>query len=433
MDMDDNILIIDNISYLKKIRYLLSVLKNIVEIIFIIGNNTCDLDSAISSYLLSIALNIKEKTIIINKDNIPQLNLNSSKIYLPVLNIERGTLKYRIDVKYVFDKFGIDENDFFYISDDYLTQDKLFQYSNSINTNTINFINPNNKKIESNIILVDHNLLIEQQKYLSNYIINIYDHHIITYNKDDYPNLKSFNIQIPIGSCTTLILSDFFMENFPSKILSPLFALTALLIDCRNFSKDYYGNRWVDLDKKVYDKIKLEIKDIDMEEYYKEISGIKHNVEKNLMFGLEPLLTKVQKYYNFNGYKIIWSAFYISYYDIKEKIGEEEIINKILDYYKNKNEEEIKKIFFVTNSPVDSDKDLYTIFNPVEIPKEFDEFKNEIENINKNDFYSFEKKIFKDKNENIKGIMYYFVVNHIYTRKKVEPILQKICFNLKNI
>ena len=220
------------------------------------------------------------------------------------------------------------------------------------------------------------------------------------------------------------------MNNFCSKIINPLFALTALLIDCRNFSKDYYGNRWVDLDKEVFNKIKSEIKEnINMDIYYKEISEVKSDVEKNLMFGFEVLLKKVQKYYNFNGYDIIWSQFYISFYDIQKKIGDEEIIDNILKIYKNKNE--IKKIFFVTNSPIDKDKVLYTIFHPIEIPVEFTELKSEIENNNKDFFYSMEKKVYRDSNDNIKGIMYFFVVNHYYTRKQVEPILKKICSKLK--
>ena len=406
-------------SYLKKLKYLFSNSKNLLEITYILGNNTCDLDSAISSYLLSIGLNLKEKTIESLNEHKFKLNLDSKKLYLPVLNINRGTFKYRIDVKYVFDKFGIDENDFFYISDDYLTKEKLFQY-------------PNNNIIKSNIILVDHNLLIDKQKYLSNYIIGVYDHHIITNYNNNYPNLQSINIQIPIGSCSTIILNNFFMEEFPINLVSPIFAITANLIDSRNFAKNYYGNRWVDLDKKVFNKIKSQIKEeFITDEYYKEISGIKHDVEKNLMFGLEPLLNKVQKYYNFNGIKFIWSAFYISFYDIRNKIGDNEIINKILEYYKDLNDNDIKKTFFVTNSPVDLNKELYTIFNPIEIPKEFDEFKNEVEKKNKNYFYSFDKKIYKDdKKEIIKGIMYYFVIDCFYTRKQVEPIFQKICSNL---
>lgn len=425
--MDEINLEIDRISYLKKLNYLFINSKNLSEITFILGNNTCDLDSAICSYLLSIALNIKENTIIFDNENNSKLNINSNKIYLPVLNIKRNTLKYRIDVKYVFDKFNIDENYFWYISDEFLTKEKLFQYPN---------IKSVYNKINSYIILEDHNLLIEEQNYLSSYIINIYDHHIITKYNNNYPNLQSMYIKLPVGSCSTLILSDFFMDNFPSKIISPLFALTANLIDSRNFAKDYYGNRWVDLDKKVFDKIKSEIKDdnFNMNEYYKEISGIKHNVEKNLELGIEALLTKVQKYYDFNGFKIIWSAFYISFYDIQKHFGDDEIISNILEYYKNKKNEEIKKIFFVTNSPVDKNKELVTIYNPAEVPIEFEEFKNEVEKNNKNYFYSMEKKIYKDKdnNEKIKGIMYYFVVNHFYTRKQIEPILQKICYKLEN-
>ena len=425
--MDEINLEIDRISYLKKLNYLFINSKNLSEITFILGNNTCDLDSAICSYLLSIALNIKENTIIFDNENNSKLNINSNKIYLPVLNIKRNTLKYRIDVKYVFDKFNIDENYFWYISDEFLTKEKLFQYPN---------IKSVYNKINSYIILEDHNLLIEEQNYLSSYIINIYDHHIITKYNNNYPNLQSMYIKLPVGSCSTLILSDFFMDNFPSKIISPLFALTANLIDSRNFAKDYYGNRWVDLDKKVFNKIKSEIKDdsFNMDEYYKEISGIKHNVEKNLELGIEALLTKVQKYYDFNGFKIIWSAFYISFYDIQKHFGDDEIISNILEYYKNKKNEEIKKIFFVTNSPVDKNKELVTIYNPAEVPIEFEEFKNEVEKNNKNYFYSMEKKIYKDKdnNEKIKGIMYYFVVNHFYTRKQIEPILQKICYKLEN-
>ena len=223
--MDDNLLNIDKISYLKELRTIFLNSEYLSEITFIMGNNTCDLDSAICSYLLSLALNLKEKVIILDDKQNPKLNLKSQHIYLPVLNIIRGTLPSRIDVKYVFNKFNLDGNDFCYISDDYLTKEKLFHYSN-------------NKYIKSNIILVDHNLLIDKQKYLSNYIINIIDHHIITNYNNNYPNLKSINIQLPIGSCSTLILSKYFMDIFPSKLISPLFALTANIIDERNYAKN---------------------------------------------------------------------------------------------------------------------------------------------------------------------------------------------------
>ena len=88
----------------------------------------------------------------------------------------------------------------------------------------------------------------------------------------------------------------------------------------------------------------------------------------------------------------------------------------------------------MTNSPVDNDKDLLTIFNPIEIHKEFEEFKTQVEMKNIQYFISMKKQIYQDKdnNKNIKGIMYYFVVNRFYTRKQIEPILQNICNKLKN-
>ena len=174
--MDNNFIPIDNISYLKKIRSIFINSKFLSEITFIIGNNTCDLDSAICSYLLSLALNIQEKTIIIDYENGQnvKINMNTKKLCLPVLNIERGTLPYRIDVKYVFDKYSIDCNDFWYITDDCLSKEKLFQYPNNFNC----------KNIVSNIILVDHNLLIEELRYLSNYVIDIYDHHLMNGNNN---------------------------------------------------------------------------------------------------------------------------------------------------------------------------------------------------------------------------------------------------------
>jgi inorganic pyrophosphatase/exopolyphosphatase len=422
--MEENYIDANSYSYLKMLRHLFSSSNNISEITFIIGNNTCDLDSAICSYLLSLALNIQEKTIIIDYENGQnvKINMNTKKLCLPVLNIERGTLPYRIDVKYVFDKYNIDCNDFWYITDDCLTKEKLFQYPNNFNC----------KNIVSNIILVDHNLLIEELRYLSNYVIDIYDHHLMNGNNNIYPNLKSTNVKLPIGSCTTIILSKFFLNKFPSKILNPLFSLTALIIDCRNFSEDYYGNRWVDLDREVFYKIESEIKEgINMDEYYKEINGIKSDVDKNLMFGFEPLLKKVQKYYNFNGYNIIWSAFYISFFDIQKKIGDDEIIDNMLKYYKT--DEDIKKTFFVTNSTVDSNKELYTVFHPIRIPVIFDDFQAEVEKENKHYFYSLEKKTYKDKDGNLKGIMHFYVVNYFYTRKQAEPIFEKICSKLPKI
>ena len=277
-------------NYLKEIRNLYENSTILFKICFIMGNNTCDMDSALSAYLLSIGKNIQKGVISINKKGEPSINLEAKKIYLPVLNIKRGTLPHRIDVKYVFDKFNIYENDFWYTSDDIFNPDNLFKYKNNAN-------------IKTSIILVDHTILMEKQKYLSEYVTNIYDHHLLSNYNGEYKNLKKLNIKYPVGSCSTLILSEFFNnDDFPVKVVSPVLSLSAILLDTKKFNPDFYKNRWVDLDRKIYKKIKKVIKKdenikIKMKKYFKEIKDLKHDVNLNLALGFEPLLAKDQKFY----------------------------------------------------------------------------------------------------------------------------------------
>ena len=168
-------------KYLKEIRNLYETSSNLLEICFILGNNTCDMDSALSAYLLSIGKNIEKKTVILNESGKPSINLEAKKIYLPVLNIKRGSLPHRIDVKYIFDKFGIDDNDFWYISDEIFEQKNLFKYKN------------NEHNIKTSIILVDHTFLMEEEIYLSEYVTSIYDHHLLSNYNGQYKNLKKLN------------------------------------------------------------------------------------------------------------------------------------------------------------------------------------------------------------------------------------------------
>ena len=160
-------------NYLKEIKKIYENCTSLIEIVFVLGNPTCDIDSALSAYILSIGENIKCGTIKLSKKGKPSLNENPTKIFLPVLNIERGTLFYRIDVKYLFDKFSIDEKDFFYINDEIFNSHNLFKYKNY-----------QDKNIKTNLILVDHTILSDDELYLADYVINIYDHHLLT----NYPN-----------------------------------------------------------------------------------------------------------------------------------------------------------------------------------------------------------------------------------------------------
>ena len=410
-------------NYLKEIRKIYENSNTLLEVVFIMGNNTCDMDSVLSAYLLSLGKNIKKGNIIINKEGNPIINSEIKILYLPVLNIKRGTLPYRVDVKYVFDFCQIDENDFWYISDEIFNPNKLFQHKNN--------------KIRTSLILVDHTILIEELKYLSEYVEGIYDHHLLSNYNGEYKNLKSLNIVYPVGSCTTLILQEFFKDNFPNKILSPKLAVTAILLDTKKFNDDLYENRWIDLDRNIYKKIKKVIKNQDdkfkTKIYYEEINNIKYDIKKNLDLGLEPLFLKDIKFYNWNnGQKAIWSSLHIPINEIKKKFGDTKILNYYLDHYKLKVNEEKKNTFYVTNSPFGNKQRLFTIFNPIKIPFNKEQIKNELNKYSNKDLYELDLHDVFDDNNNSKGQVCYILLDHTHSRKSLEPILKLFFSRIKS-
>jgi inorganic pyrophosphatase/exopolyphosphatase len=407
-------------NYLKEIRNLYETSSVLLDICFILGSNTCDMDSALSTYLLSIGKNIKHGAITLSKKGKPSINSETKKIYLPVLNIKRGTLHYRIDVKYVFDKFGINENDFWYISDEVFNPHHLFSYKY-------------NRYIKTSIILVDHTIL--DREYLSDYVAGIYDHHLLSTYNNQYKNLKSLNIKYPIGSCSTLILREYFEDDdFPIKIVSPVLALTAILLDTKKFNPDFYGLRWVDLDRKVYKRIKKVIKKneeikIKMKHYFQEIKDIKHDINLNLSLGFEALMMKDQKFYNWDKIRIIWSSFQIPFYVIKNKFGDKEILNHYMELYKGKANEEIKNTFIVTSSSLKNKQRLFTIFNPFKMPFNKGEIQQALLKQLMNYLYSVDINDVFAENGIPNGKVCHIIVSNIYSRKSFEPVLKDIFSN----
>lgn len=398
-------------NYLKEIREIYKNPSNLKEIVFIIGGKSCDMDSALSAYLLSLGKNLKENIISIDKtNNTPTINKDTTKIYLPVLNCGWGFLSLRLDIKFVFEKFGIDEKSFWYTSDEIFKKSNLFKY-------------PKNDNIKTSIILVDLNNLEESQQYLSDYVLEIYDHHAI--KKFDYKNLKKIAIKAPIGSCTTLILLEYFMVDFPSCLISPDFALSAVLLDTENFKPSLYGNRWIDIDKIVFDKIKSNDESISMDEYYKNINGAKFDEKKNLELGIKNLLLKDQKTYDWGEIKVTWSAFTIPYFKIQNAYGDKELLNNYLNYYKScKTPDDARTIFYFTNSDLGDDKKIFTIFNPVDIPIEINVLQEEIEQrFKKKNIPIIDAKIQGTDKE---GVTYFITLDKTASRKLLEPIFREI-------
>ena len=165
--MEDAIHAHTYLTYLKKVFFS----PNTEKKIFILGNPSNDMDCVMSCYLVSIGENLRNKVIEIDDANHMLLNPNSKIVYYPVLNTKRGTFKYRLDEQYVFDKFHLNSEDFFYIDDPYITEEGI------------------KKQGDVSVILVDHSVLDVSEKYLSPYVTELYDHHIIEDLK--FINLKN--------------------------------------------------------------------------------------------------------------------------------------------------------------------------------------------------------------------------------------------------
>ena len=63
------------------------------------------------------------------------------------------------------------------------------------------------------------------------------DHRIIEDLK--FTNLKNRFIKYPVGSYSTLVLLSLFLDYYPSIMLPPLFAVSAILLDTHNFQKRF--------------------------------------------------------------------------------------------------------------------------------------------------------------------------------------------------
>ena len=174
--------------------------KNSEIIHFVIGNESADLDSIISSISYAYLL-YQENT------------SNRAELYIPLMNIHREEITLRKDILYLFQLFDISIDDLLFL-DDNVPLNSLFEQ----------------KRLRLN--LVDHNVLRPRQEHFSDAIERIVDHHVDE-NKD-YPLIANENKLIAVvGSNATLIAE----KVFSSQVATPkefAILLAPILIDTSN-------------------------------------------------------------------------------------------------------------------------------------------------------------------------------------------------------
>ncbi|CAH0730943.1 unnamed protein product, partial [Brenthis ino] len=212
------------------------------NITIVLGNESCDLDSVVSSIVYATYLNWKNTS----DNNIQE------ELFIPILDVDREDLPLKTEVAFCLNKHGI-------------SQDKLI-FRNDINFQEL----VNLKKVR--IVLVDHHILSEKFCFLVQYVQEIFDHRPLDNTKWSYKEDVVHQIEV-IGSCATLIgqkikdshENDFFII-YPqcAKLLH-----NVIILDTVNFSKEV--NKGTPLDEQIVLYLENVLNPVDSEKERKTI------------------------------------------------------------------------------------------------------------------------------------------------------------------
>ncbi|XP_075989960.1 exopolyphosphatase prune [Anticarsia gemmatalis] len=158
---------------------------NYKDLTIVIGNESCDLDSAVSAIVYACFLNWQYNQIqckVCTRENRPEFVKHD--IFLPVLNVERGDYELKTEVAYLFRKYNIFESSLIFRDDHDLT---------------VLTTRPNTK-----VVLVDHHVLAKKDLFLTPLVTEIIDHRPIDKSSWHYAADTRTTIET-VGSCATLV------------------------------------------------------------------------------------------------------------------------------------------------------------------------------------------------------------------------------------
>ncbi|XP_034942257.1 exopolyphosphatase PRUNE1 [Chelonus insularis] len=203
-------------EFLRESKSALNKLDEFTKVKVILGNETCDLDSAVCSLTHGLW----------HYDNLKNKNIQDVAV-IPVLNIKKNELKLKTEVVYLFNEHQVPL--------------ELLTFRNEIDLSDLN------KRQMLELSLVDHHTLSDYDTSLADAVLEVIDH------RPQDPNWmwtgRDVNLE-KVGSCATLIARNILEKN--PKLLD--FHISSLLrgpilIDTCNFSES--AARATPLDIKV--------------------------------------------------------------------------------------------------------------------------------------------------------------------------------------
>ncbi|XP_030378280.1 exopolyphosphatase PRUNE1 [Scaptodrosophila lebanonensis] len=255
----------------------------------VIGNESCDLDSAVSAITLAYIYAMR----------------NKEYDYVPVLNISRGDYMLKTEVGYLFNMCNIPE-------DMLLFRDDL----------------PQKLPCEVNVILVDHHV----SPFASN-VIEVLDHRPL----DDSPTAKPMRsgcvrqIEPEIGSCATLVTERYFADSNPRSTTIEKLLRSTIILDTINFSQD--AKRYCERDKQMVRQLEQSlygqvIENIEMLrlQVFNQLTAARSDVS---MLTLTEVLRKDMKVLKTASHEVIMAGMPLLVYDYVQKIGAADAIREV--------------------------------------------------------------------------------------------------------
>ncbi|XP_072019934.1 uncharacterized protein [Amphiura filiformis] len=193
-------------SFLKESKRKLSTLSDETKVHVVIGNESCDLDSAVSALVYAYYLHSVSK----------QTDGDSNVLYIPILNIPHQDYSVRTEVTHCLQAH--------HITDDILV------FRDEANLRTLH------EKSQLLLTLVDHNVLVSSDSFLDDDIVEIVDHH--SNGRHDGEDRKLDITLETVGSCCTLVTEKILLDG--KEILDETTAtllLSTILVDTFNLSE----------------------------------------------------------------------------------------------------------------------------------------------------------------------------------------------------
>ncbi|CAG9790435.1 unnamed protein product [Diatraea saccharalis] len=227
------------------------------ELTIVLGNESCDLDSAVSSFVYALFLHwqyhqIKCKVCTRNKRD---ETVYKDNIFVFVLNVDRQDYDLKTEVAYLFRQHSIN--------------DSQIVFKNDIDLKQLIMKKP------TKIILVDHHTLALQDQFLAPYVTEVIDHRPRDESGWNYKEDTRSTIEL-VGSCTTLVtqrikdlsaLMSKELEFFNAYPITSDMLHCTIILDTVNFSKEF--NKATSHDEEIIRFLETLLKPDDRESYRK--------------------------------------------------------------------------------------------------------------------------------------------------------------------